>query len=85
MKHAKSRQCLGCEKPFEVDKRNARHQKYCPKLICRKASKTASQRLWLAKPENANYHCGPVAVARVSDWQKAHPEFRQRQKIRRVA
>jgi hypothetical protein len=39
--------------------------------------------LWLSKPENVNYHSGSVAVARVCDWQKAHPEFRERQKIKR--
>jgi hypothetical protein len=84
MKPAKRRLCLCCENPFEADKRNARHQKYCSKPACRKASKAASQSLWLAKPENVNYHCGPVAVSRVSEWQKTHPEFRKRQKIKRV-
>lgn len=83
MKPAKSRQCLCCKEPFKADARNIRHQKYCSAPICRKTSKAASQRLWLAKPGNENYHCGPVAVARVSDWQKAHPEYRERQKIKR--
>jgi len=85
MKSAKSHQCLCCSAPFEVEPRNAHHQKYCSKPSCRKASKAASQRLWLAKPENVNYHSGPAAVARVSDWQKAHPEYRERQKIKRQA
>ena len=85
MKSAKSRQCLCCSTPFEAEPRNAHHQKYCSKPPCRKASKAASQRLWLAKPENVNYHSGPDAVARVSDWQKAHPEYRERQKIKRQA
>lgn len=85
MKPAKSRQCLCCKEPFKADARNIRHQKYCSAPICRRTSKAASQRLWLAKPGNENYHCGPVAVARVSDWQKAHPEYREQQKIKRVA
>ena len=85
MKPAKNRLCLCCIAPLEADYRNAYHQEYCSRPPCRKASKAASQRLWLAKPENANYHSGPVAVARVSDWQKAHPEFRERQKIKRQA
>jgi len=85
MKPVKSRQCLCCKEPFKADKRNFRHQKYCSAPTCRQASKTASQHLWLAKPGNENYHCGPVAVARVCDWQKAHPEYRERQKIRRVS
>jgi len=83
MKPAKSRQCLCCKEPFKADTRNIRHQKYCDKPDCRRASKAASQRLWQAKPGNENYHCGPVAVARVSAWQKAHPEFRERQKAKR--
>jgi hypothetical protein len=85
MKPAKSRPCLCCKEPFKADTRNTRHQKYCSALPCRKASKAASQRLWLAKPGNENYHCGAVAVARVSDWQKAHPEYREQQKIKRWA
>ena len=85
MKPAKSRQCLCCKESFKADTRNTRHQKYCSAPTCRKASKAASQRLWLAKPENENYHCGSVAVARVSDWQKAHPEFRERQKAKRAS
>ncbi len=83
MKPAKSRQCLCCKEPFKADTRNIRHQKYCAKPVCRKASKVASQHLWLAKPDNENYRCGEVAVARVSAWQKAHPEFRERQKAKR--
>lgn len=83
MKPAKSRQCLCCKEPFKADTRNIRHQKYCAKPACRKVSKVASQHLWLAKQGNENYHCGPVAVARVSAWQKVHPEFRERQKAKR--
>ena len=82
MKPAKRCQCLCCKEPFKAEARNICHQKYCAKPDCRKASKAASQRLWLAKG-NENYHSGPVAVARVSAWQKAHPEFRERQKAKR--
>lgn len=85
MKPAKSRHCLCCKEPFKADTRNTRHQQYCAAASCRKASKAASQRSWLAKPGNENYHSGPVAVERVSDWQKAHPEYRERQRIKRGA
>lgn len=85
MKSGRSRICLCCEEAFEADRRNARHQKYCAKPACRKASKAASQCLWIAKPENRNYHCGPDAVARVRDWQNAHPDFREQQKVKRAA
>ena len=85
MNPAKRRQCLCCKAPFKADTRNLRHQKYCSEPTCRKASKAASQHLWLAKPENKKYHCGQVAVDRVSAWQKAHPEYREQQKIKRTA
>jgi hypothetical protein len=83
MKPARSRLCLCCNKPFDADARNAHHQKYCSTPICRKASKVASQSAWIAKPENVNYHSGACAVARVRDWQKAHPDYRERQKAKR--
>lgn len=85
MKRIKSRLCLCCEEAFEADLRNVRHQKFCSALACRKASKAASQRLWIAKPENQNYHRGPDAVIRVRDWQSDHPEYRERQKAKRAA
>jgi len=85
MKPVKSRQCLCCKESFEADKRNTRHQKYCSAPTCRKESKAVSRRLWLAKPENGNYHSGSVAVTRVRDWQKAHPEYRERQNKKRLA
>lgn len=84
MKPAKSRLCLYCEETFDADWRNARHQKYCSAPACRQASKAASQRLWIAKPENQSYHRGPEAVARVRSWQDDHPEYRERQKARRA-
>lgn len=83
MKPARSHPCLCCNKPFDADARNAHHQKYCSTPICRKASKAASQSAWIAKPENVNYHRGALAVARVRDWQKAHPDYRERQNAKR--
>ena len=85
MKPAKSRLCLSCKEAFDADRRNARHQKYCSAPACRKASKAASQRVWIAKPENRNYHSGLEAVTRVRAWQNDHPEFREQQKAKRAA
>lgn len=85
MKPAKRRLCISCKEAFEADHRNARHQKYCADPACRKASKAASQRVWMAKPENRDYHSGPEAVARVRAWQDAHPEYRERQRAKRAA
>ena len=83
MKPVSGHVCLGCEAPFEANRRNAHHQKYCSAPACRKASKKASQHRWMAKPENRNYHSGPQAVARVQNWQRANPEYRVRQKAKR--
>lgn len=84
MKPAKHPRCLCCKNVFDADLRNVRHQQYCSAPVCRLASKAASQRRWLAKPENLNYHRGEPAVARVREWQAAHPEYRERQRTKRL-
>jgi hypothetical protein len=83
MKPANNLPCLCCNMPFEADTHNAHHQKYCTTPTCRKASKSASQSAWITKPENVNYHSGACAVMRVRNWQKAHPEYRERQRAKR--
>ena len=50
-------------------------QQYCHKPDCRKASKAASQRRWLAKPKNQNYFSGPENVKRVQLWREANPGY----------
>jgi len=67
--------CLFCGTFFRADPRNARHQKYCSAAACRKASKAASRRAWLAKPENQDYFRGPENVARVQAWRADHPGY----------
>ena len=71
----KRKKCCNCQDLFIPDTRNAKHQKYCRKPVCRKASKAASQRRWLAKPENQDYFRGPENVKRVQQWRKAHPGY----------
>jgi hypothetical protein len=68
------RSCLCCGKPFESDRR-CRGQKYCSKENCRKASKAASQRRWLSKPENQRHLCGPEHLERLRAWRRAHPAY----------
>jgi hypothetical protein len=75
MKRRRSRKCLCCGEMFQPDPRNLRHQQYCCELACRKASKAASQRRWLAKPENQDYFRGVHNVARVQQWRSAHPGY----------
>ena len=55
----KKNKCRHCRKLFIPDPRNANRQDYCFETECRKASKRASQRRWLKKPENRNYFRSP--------------------------
>ena len=59
------RKCRHCGQLFRPDPRNLRHQRYCSAKECRRASKAASQRRWLAKTENRDYFRGPEQMARV--------------------
>ena len=65
MMKQRRRKCRNCGRLFRPDPRNARHQRYCAKAPCRRASKAASQQRWLEKPENRDYFRGPEQVARV--------------------
>ena len=75
--------CLLCGAFFVADARNARHQKYCCAPACRKESKAASHRAWLAKSDNQNYFRGAENVARVKSWREAHPGYWRRPKGQR--
>ena len=61
------RKCRHCGQLFRPDPRNLRHQRYCSAKECRRASKAASQRRWLAKAENRDYFRGPEQMARVRE------------------
>lgn len=67
--------CLNCNGKHRCDPRNRGRQSYCSKPECRKASKAASQRRWLARPENENYFRGADACERVRRWRAAHPGY----------
>lgn len=71
----RKRKCKHCHTFFRPDPRNANRQKYCSRPECRKASKAASQRKWLSKPENQNYFRNPDHVKRVQEWRKNHPGY----------
>lgn len=73
MAQSGQRRCLCCGLFFDLDHRNRKRQRYCSASACRRASKAASQALWLAQPQNSEYFCGPVHVARVRAWRAAHP------------
>lgn len=74
MVRGRKRKCRCCKDFFIPDHRACRRQKYCGKNDCRKASKAASQRRWLSKPENRDYFRGAEHVERVRRWRAEHPD-----------
>jgi hypothetical protein len=76
----KRKKCCNCKELFIPDPRNIKRQKYCSKPQCRKASKAASQRRWLAKPENQDYFSGAQNVKRVQLWREANPGYWRRKR-----
>ena len=85
MARPEQHKCLFCGEMFRPDPHNAGHQKYCSKPDCRKASKVASRRAWLAKPENKDYFRGQENVVRVQLWRTAHPGYWRRPRGQRAA
>jgi hypothetical protein len=69
---------LHCKELFVPNRRNWWHQKFCGNPDCRKASKAASQRRWLSKPENRDVFCGSENVERVRQWRLKHPGYWKR-------
>ena len=74
-RRTRRRRCLCCGELFCGDPRTRSQQKYCSQPPCRAASKLASQKRWLQKPENQDYFCGPQHVNRVQAWREAHPDY----------
>jgi hypothetical protein len=75
MKPQSSFKCLNCNEIRPCEPRSRGRQCYCPAPSCRRASKAASQRRWLARPENRNYFRGPENCERVRQWRKDHPGY----------
>lgn len=69
------RKCLCCKKIFHPDPRQKKRQRYCAHPTCRKASKAASQKKWLGKPENKDYFSSSENVQRVQAWRVWHPGY----------
>ena len=83
MKSRTTFKCLSCKKRHRCDHRNRGRQHYCSEPLCRKASKSASQRRWLDKKENQHYFCGPTHKERVKRWRQRNPGYRRRKKTPR--
>ncbi len=75
MAQSGQRKCLCCGLFFDLDHRNRKRQRYCSAGPCRRASKAASQALWLTHADNVGYFRGPLHVARVQAWRAAHPGY----------
>jgi hypothetical protein len=67
--------CLNCKELFLPNCRCRGRQRFCSTPDCQKASKQASQKAWLQKPENQNHFRDPHHAARVRQWQKDHPGY----------
>jgi len=80
MKRIKKKKCCHCRQLFVPDPRNYDRQKYCREPACKAASKSASQKKWLSKPENRNYFKGPENAERVREWRKKNPGYWKRSK-----
>jgi len=76
----KRKKCHNCKTLFVPNLRKKGQHFYCKKDECRKASKAASQKKWLNKPENRDYFCGPDNVKRVKEWRKKNPGYWKRSK-----
>ena len=69
--------CQNCNELSCADARNRRHQRFCSKPECRRASKAASQQRWTVRPENPNYFKGPENCERSKQWRKDHPGYQR--------
>lgn len=78
MKQKRRRKCRSCGELYRPDHRNIHHQVYCGQEACRLASKRVSQRRWLNRASNRDYHRGNAAVERVRSWRKARPGYWRR-------
>ena len=67
------RKCCYCGTWFKPHPRNAKLQRYCLDLVCRAASKRASQQKWRLK--NPEHYHGYAHVQRVQDWRRKHPGY----------
>jgi len=77
----KNTKCKNCKRLFIPDYRNRNRQKHCSREKCRKASKVASQKKWLSKPENKDHFTGPVNVQRVQEWRRQNPGYWKRKRL----
>ena len=78
MRNKRRRKCKSCNELYQPDPRNHRHQKFCNKELCIKASKAESQGRWNSKPENRDYFSGNENIERVRAWRAKNPGYWKR-------
>lgn len=78
----KRRNCKHCHQFFRPDRRNVKTQAYCSQPECRQASKAASQKKWLSKPENQDYFRCPDNTRRVQEWRRCNRGYWKNQQPR---
>ena len=76
-----TRKCLHCHTFFKPDPRSKGRQSFCSLSDCQLASKKASQKKWLQKPQNQNYFRGSVHVQRVRLWREKNPGYSKSSQI----
>src|ERR1019366_7022422 len=70
--------CRHCHRRYSPDPRVRNRERYCSRLDCVKASRTAAQRKWLGKAENRDHFNGLAELVRVQNWRGAHPGYWRR-------
>lgn len=83
MRRTRRLKCRHCRELFTPDHRNKHKQKHCSRPMCRKASKAASQKKWLAKEENKTYFSGSDNVYRVQQWRSRNPGYWKKRQLER--
>jgi len=76
-----TRKCLHCHTLFKPDPRSKGRQTFCSLSDCQQASKKASQKKWLQKPQNQHYFRGSENVQRVRLWREKNPGYSKRSQI----
>ncbi len=70
-----TKKCFNCHTFFKPTPQSKGRQNYCSQPDCKKASKKASQKKWLSKPENSHYFNGHDNVLRVQQWREINPNY----------
>ena len=71
------RRCVHCNRLYQPDPRNRRHQRYCSRAACRRVSKHSSQHTWIQSRKGREYFSDSENSSRVQNWRKLNPGYRK--------